>query len=54
VAEACDRAIRDVREVGMIALDSQGNFTMPFDTTLMHRAWKVGDGPVETRVLRDA
>ena len=52
VAEACERAIRDVREVGMIALDSNGNFTMPFDTTLMHRGWKVGDGPVETRVFR--
>jgi beta-aspartyl-peptidase (threonine type) len=52
VAEACERAIRDLREVGMIALDSEGNFTMPFDTTLMHRGWKVGDGPVETAVLR--
>jgi hypothetical protein len=24
---------------------------MPFDTTLMHRGWKIGDGPVETRVF---
>jgi beta-aspartyl-peptidase (threonine type) len=52
VAEACEAAIRDLREVGMIALDAQGNFAMPFDTTLMHRGWKVGDGPVETAVLR--
>jgi isoaspartyl peptidase/L-asparaginase-like protein (Ntn-hydrolase superfamily) len=36
----------------MIALDAQGNFTMPFDTTLMHRGWKLGDGTVETRVFR--
>jgi L-asparaginase / beta-aspartyl-peptidase len=52
LAGACDRAIRDIVEVGMIALDSRGNFAMPFDTTLMHRGWKLGGGPVETRVFR--
>lgn len=52
LAEACDRATRGISEVGMIALDLQGNFATPFDTTLMHRGWKVGDGPVETRVFR--
>ena len=30
----------------------RGRVAMPFDTTLMHRAWKRGDGPVETRVFR--
>jgi isoaspartyl peptidase/L-asparaginase-like protein (Ntn-hydrolase superfamily) len=52
LAAACARATEDIREVGLIAVDARGNFTMPFDTTLMHRAWRVGDGPVETRVFR--
>jgi beta-aspartyl-peptidase (threonine type) len=52
VADACERAIHRVHEAGMIALDAHGNFTMPFDTTLMHRGWKLGDGPVETRMFR--
>ena len=38
--------------MGLIALDATGNLAMPFDTTLMHRGWKLGDGPVETRVFR--
>jgi L-asparaginase / beta-aspartyl-peptidase len=50
--EACLRAIEGVEEVGLIALDSGGHLAMPFDTTLMHRAWKLGDAPVETRVFR--
>jgi beta-aspartyl-peptidase (threonine type) len=49
---ACDRVTGGIEEIGLIAVDSEGNFTMPFDTTLMHRGWKVGDGPVETRVFR--
>jgi beta-aspartyl-peptidase (threonine type) len=52
LAAACETAVRDIEEVGLIALDSDGNVAMPFDTTLMHRGWKLGDGPVETRVLR--
>ena len=52
LADACDHAIDGIEEVGLIALDSGGNFAMPFDTTLMHRAWKLGDAPVETRVFR--
>jgi isoaspartyl peptidase/L-asparaginase-like protein (Ntn-hydrolase superfamily) len=41
-----------MNEIGLIAVDSEGNFTMPFDTTLMHRGWKLDDGEVETRVFR--
>jgi beta-aspartyl-peptidase (threonine type) len=52
LAEACSRAIDGIEEVGLIALDAAGNMAMPFDTTLMHRGWKLGDGPVETRVFR--
>jgi isoaspartyl peptidase/L-asparaginase-like protein (Ntn-hydrolase superfamily) len=51
---ACERVTGGIEEVGLIAVDSDGNFAMPFDTTLMHRAWKVGDGPVETRVFRES
>jgi isoaspartyl peptidase/L-asparaginase-like protein (Ntn-hydrolase superfamily) len=51
LAAACETAIRGVVEVGLIALDAQGNITMPFDTTVMHRGWKLGDGAVETRVF---
>ena len=50
--EACSRAIDGIEEVGLIALDAAGNLAMPFDTTLMHRGWKLGDGPLETRVFR--
>jgi isoaspartyl peptidase/L-asparaginase-like protein (Ntn-hydrolase superfamily) len=52
LSEACEGAIDGIEEVGLIALDSSGNLAMPFDTTLMHRGWKLGDGPVETRVFR--
>ena len=52
LAEACGRAIDGIEEVGLIALDAEGNLAMPFDTTLMHRGWRLDDGPVETRVFR--
>ncbi|MEA2430030.1 MAG: L-asparaginase / beta-aspartyl-peptidase [Thermoleophilaceae bacterium] len=52
LSQACEGAIDGIEEVGLIALDSSGNLAMPFDTTLMHRGWKLGDGPVETRVFR--
>ena len=51
LAEACAAAVEGIEEIGLIALDAEGNAAMPFDTTLMHRAWQVGDGPVETRVF---
>lgn len=53
LADACSRALEGVEEVGLIALDAAGNLAMPFDTTLMHRGWKIGDGAVETRIFRD-
>ena len=52
LGEACSRAVDGIEEVGLIALDAEGNLAMPFDTTLMHRGWRLGDGPVETRVFR--
>jgi isoaspartyl peptidase/L-asparaginase-like protein (Ntn-hydrolase superfamily) len=53
LAAACERVMGGIEEIGLIAVDAGGNFTTPFDTTLMHRGWKVGDGPVETRVWQD-
>jgi L-asparaginase / beta-aspartyl-peptidase len=50
--EACDTAVRGIDEVGLIAVAADGSTAMPFDTTLMHRGWKVGAGPIETRVYR--
>jgi isoaspartyl peptidase/L-asparaginase-like protein (Ntn-hydrolase superfamily) len=52
LASACESVTRGIEEIGLIAVDLNGNFAMPFDTTLMHRAWKLGAGPVETRVFR--
>jgi beta-aspartyl-peptidase (threonine type) len=52
LAAACERVTGGIEEIGLIAVDSEGNFAMPFDTTLMHRGWKAGDGPVETRIFR--
>ncbi|MDX6668520.1 MAG: L-asparaginase / beta-aspartyl-peptidase [Solirubrobacteraceae bacterium] len=49
---ACERVVGGIEEIGLIAVSADGDFTMPFDTTLMHRGWMVGDGPVETRVFR--
>jgi isoaspartyl peptidase/L-asparaginase-like protein (Ntn-hydrolase superfamily) len=51
LAAACDAVIGGIEEIGLIAIDAAGNFVTPFDTTLMHRGWKVGAGPVETRVF---
>jgi L-asparaginase / beta-aspartyl-peptidase len=52
LSDACARAIEGVEEIGLIAVDAGGAVAMPFDTTLMHRAWRIGAGPVETRVFR--
>jgi isoaspartyl peptidase/L-asparaginase-like protein (Ntn-hydrolase superfamily) len=51
LAAACSAVMDGVEEIGLIAVDASGNFAMPFDTTLMHRGWRVGAGPVETRVF---
>jgi beta-aspartyl-peptidase (threonine type) len=52
---ACAAVVRDHiatrgGEIGLIAVDSEGNFAMPFDTTIMHRGWRIGDGEIETAV----
>jgi L-asparaginase/beta-aspartyl-peptidase (threonine type) len=53
LAAACERVVAEVDgEAGLIAVDAAGGFAMPFDTDLMHRGWRVGDGEVQTAVLR--
>ena len=49
LGDACTRVIATVvGDAGLIAVDARGNVALPFNTTLMHRAVKHGDGPVET------
>jgi len=31
-------------DMGLIALDAQGNFCMKFNSERMHRAWRTSDG----------
>jgi beta-aspartyl-peptidase (threonine type) len=46
---ACQRVVDTVAgDAGLIAVDSDGNVALPFNTTVMHRAVKHANGPVET------
>jgi isoaspartyl peptidase/L-asparaginase-like protein (Ntn-hydrolase superfamily) len=56
LAAAAEQVVRDRvgalgGEVGLIAIDAEGNIAMPFDTTLMHRGWRAGDGEPHTAVF---
>ena len=51
LADACDRVVASViGDAGLIAVDAEGNVALPFNTRVMHRAVKRGDGEVETAV----
>jgi beta-aspartyl-peptidase (threonine type) len=51
LADACARVVGTVvGDAGLIAVDADGNVALPFNTTVMHRAVKQGDGPVETAI----
>jgi isoaspartyl peptidase/L-asparaginase-like protein (Ntn-hydrolase superfamily) len=51
VHEACRRVVDSVAgEAGVIAVDAAGNVATPFNTRLMHRAQRRGDGAVETAI----
>jgi beta-aspartyl-peptidase (threonine type) len=57
LSEACDTVMHGRleplgAEAGMIAVDSQGNIAMPFNTAIMHRGWQVGGGEPQTAVGR--
>jgi beta-aspartyl-peptidase (threonine type) len=53
--DAASRVVNEVApaDCGLIAVDSAGNLTLPFNTTLMNRAWKRADGPTTTAVWAD-
>ena len=51
LAEACDRVVASIAgDAGLIALDRDGNVALPFNTRVMHRAHRLGAGPVESAV----
>lgn len=51
LADACRQVVDSIDgEVGLIAVDASGNVALPFNTRVMHRAHRRGDGPVETGV----
>jgi beta-aspartyl-peptidase (threonine type) len=47
LAEAAERALSDL-DGGLIAVDRDGNLALPFNTEVMARGWRTGDGPVQT------
>lgn len=57
LAGACDRVLKDRiealgGEAGLIAVDARGEIALPFNTRIMHRGWKRGDGDPETAIAR--
>ncbi|MEA2445262.1 MAG: L-asparaginase / beta-aspartyl-peptidase [Thermoleophilales bacterium] len=51
LADACGRVVATVvGDAGLIAVDGDGNIALPFNTSVMHRAVKRGDRPVETAI----
>lgn len=54
LGEACARVVDGLAaggaEAGVIALGPGGDPVLVLNTPAMHRGWRVGDGPVETRV----
>ncbi len=55
--EAADNVIRELGEIGgsggLIAVDRQGNISLPFNSPGMYRAWCGADGIVHTGIYRD-
>lgn len=51
VSDACRQVVDSIAgEAGLIAVDRDGNIALPFNTRVMHRAQRCGDGPIETAV----
>jgi isoaspartyl peptidase/L-asparaginase-like protein (Ntn-hydrolase superfamily) len=51
LSEACAQVVGSIDgEAGLIAVDGHGNVAMPFNTRVMHRAHRRGDGAVATAV----
>jgi beta-aspartyl-peptidase (threonine type) len=57
LAEACETVLRARLEplgadAGLIAVDARGEIAMPFNTTIMHRAWQTAGGDPQSEVGR--
>jgi beta-aspartyl-peptidase (threonine type) len=51
LADACRRVVDSIDgDAGLIAVDIDGNISLPFNTRVMHRAQRRGDGAIETAV----
>jgi beta-aspartyl-peptidase (threonine type) len=51
LADACAQVVGAIDgDAGLIAVDRDGNVALPFNTRLMHRAHRHGDGATETAV----
>jgi beta-aspartyl-peptidase (threonine type) len=58
LVEACERVVHERAaaiggDAGLIAVDAAGNIAMPFNTTVMHRAWRSNEDRITTRVWAD-
>jgi len=58
VADAANTVVMDIvprlgGDGGVIALDADGNFAMPFNTDGMYRGWVDRDGKVHVAILKD-
>jgi beta-aspartyl-peptidase (threonine type) len=53
--EAAKQVVDEIApaDCGLVAVDNAGNLTLPFNTSLMNRAWKRGDGQTTTAVWAD-
>ena len=50
-ADACAQVVASIDgDAGLIAVDREGNVALPFNTRVMHRAQRSGDGAVQTAV----
>jgi beta-aspartyl-peptidase (threonine type) len=51
LADACRQVVDSIDgDAGLIAVDRDGNIALPFNTSVMHRAHRHGDGAIETAV----
>ncbi len=56
--DACNYVVKDKLvkfggEGGLVAIDTNGNIELPFNSEGMYRAWKKGDAATEVRIYED-
>jgi beta-aspartyl-peptidase (threonine type) len=51
LADACGQVVESIEgDAGLIAVDADGDVALPFNTRVMHRAHRRGEGAIETAV----